>query len=135
MHNPSFVRMVAFTAGLAAISCSSATAPSALIGRHAAALDPSLGAVITLASPPVASGDFDVVIRTASGGGCVRPAGIEVEYVSGNEAAIVPFVAYTYQPCAAVLLPLDYRVTLRFLNPGPATIRVGSYQLNVTVGT
>ena len=135
MHSPSLVRTVALTAGLAAISCSSATAPSSSIGRHAAGLDPTLGAVITLASPPVASINFDVVIRTVSGGGCQRPAGIEVEYASANEAAIVPFVAETYQPCAANLGPMDYRVTLRFLNPGPATIRVGAYQLNVTVGT
>ena len=135
MRSPSFVRMVAFTAGLAALSCSSATAPNSLAGRHAAGLDSSLGAVITLPSPPVAYRDFEVVIRTGSGGGCQRPAGIEVEYVSANEAVIVPFVAETSRPCPALLGGwMDYRVTLRFLDPAPATIRVGSYQLNVTVG-
>ena len=136
MRRSSFVRTVALAAGVASVSCSSATAPSSPAGRHPAALDASLGAVISIASAPVASGNFDVIVRTVSGGGCERPAGIEVEYVSGNEAIVVPFVVNTSQACSAILLslPLDYRVTLRFLSPGPATIRVGGYQLNVIVG-
>ena len=134
MRRSSFVRTVALAAGVASVSCSSATAPSSPAGRHPAALDASLGAVISIASAPVASGNFDVIVRTVSGGGCERPAGIEVEYVSGNEAIVVPFVVNTSQACSAILAPLDYRVTLRFLSPGPATIRVGGYQLNVLVG-
>src|SRR5918999_643775 len=71
--------------------------------------------------------DFDVTVRTY-GGGCVDQGDAEVT-LSGADAEVRPFDIFVtrapnnYVCTTDILKSFTHRATLRFMQPGPATVR------------